>query len=269
MAHAEITSQPTTATGTSGGTLQLGPVIWKYIPGNQSTVSWYKNGVLMPILIPPMIASRGSGGIAPYMGSYILQIPNCEGKDAGSYVLRIQDTAPDTGYTDSAPIVATVTDEDCVDARIDRNLMNTLKSIHTFNGYKTIIGTVERPRKSLSINNRYPYTLMIQMEPDDVDQWANLRDDCLNYIIWFLDGQSDANETVNGEFMYRLRNVAADIAKALMIDPTRGGLAQNTKCVRNGFGFFMEPPNVMEPGAYVLIEIERVLNPNNPYNFIP
>jgi hypothetical protein len=269
MAIATITTQPTTASAVGGATLTLGTITWTGIPGNASTISWYKDGQLVSFPVPPCIITKGSGSIGPGFGSINVKITNCEVKDAGSYVLRIENTAPDVGHVDSAPIVATVTDGDCVDARIDRNMINTLKSIAVYNGYNTEIGTVERPRKTLSINGRYPYTLMIQMEPDDVDQWANLRDDCLNYIIWFLDGKSDDNETANGEFMYRLRNVAADITKALMVDPTRGGLAQNTKCVRNGFGFFMEPPNVMEPGAYVLIEIERVLNPNNPYNFIP
>ena len=159
--------------------------------------------------------------------------------------------------------------QDCIDARIDANLMATLKTITEANGYNTNIGTVERPRKDIAINNRYPFTMVIQMEPDEVEQWAHLRDDTLNYIIWHLDGKSDKGESVDTEFIRRLRNVSADIAKALRVDPSRGQLAQNTKIIRSGFGFFMDAPNVIEPGAYTLVEIERVIDPNNPYNLAP
>jgi hypothetical protein len=152
---------------------------------------------------------------------------------------------------------------DCIDSLIDQNVLTTLRTIVTPT-YGTNIGTVERPRSVLSINGRYPFTLAIQLEPDEVEQWAQLRDDTLNYIIWYLDGQNDEGETANTEMSYRLRNVHADITKALKIDVSRGGYAQNTKIVKHGFGFFMDDV-VCEPGAYVVVEIQRIIDPSDPY----
>lgn len=153
---------------------------------------------------------------------------------------------------------------DCIDARIDSDMITTIKRVTVANGYNTAIGTVERLRTNLCINNRYPYTLIIQMEPDEVQQWANLQESNLNYIIWHFDGKNDHNQTLNGEFVYRLRNVHADIQKALRSDPSRGGLAQNTEIKSHGFGMFVEE-NSVEPGAYVTVEIQRIIDPNDPY----
>jgi hypothetical protein len=153
---------------------------------------------------------------------------------------------------------------DCIDARIDANLITTLKTITVANGYNTAIGTVERLRSELSINGRYPYTLVIQLENDQLDEWESMQDDKLNYIIWYLDSKNDRNETANTEFTCRLRNVHADIIKALKIDVSRGGLAQNTLIPRHGFGMFIDD-DICEPGVYVMVEIERLIDNNNPY----
>ena len=153
---------------------------------------------------------------------------------------------------------------DCIDSLIDANLITTLKTIVTPT-YNTAIGTVERLRTCININGRYPYTLCIQLEPDEVEQWGQLRNDNLNYIIWHLDGKNDESETVNTEFVYRLRNVAADITKAVKGDVTRGGYAQNTIITKTGFGIFGPDDTVGEPGAFVLLQIVRILDPNDPY----
>ena len=152
---------------------------------------------------------------------------------------------------------------DCIDAQIDANLLTTLRTITVANGYNTAIGFVERIRTVQCINDRYPYTLVVQMEPDDIEEFG-FRDDKLNYIIWHFDGVNDKEETANTEFVYQLRNVHADIIKALKIDVTRGGLAQNTVIPRHGFGYFIDD-NIQEPGAWVLVEIERLVDTVNPY----
>jgi hypothetical protein len=151
---------------------------------------------------------------------------------------------------------------DCIDAQIDANLIATLKTITTGNGYNTSIGTVERLRSELSINNRYPFCLVIQLEPELQDEMEALRDDKLNYVIWYLDSINDKEETADTEFTYWLRNVHADIIKALKIDPSRGGLAQNTTIPHHGFGLFGDD---FEPGVFVMVEIERIVDNNNPY----
>lgn len=145
----------------------------------------------------------------------------------------------------------------CIDALIDANLKTALE---TLSGV-----TVERVRTQLSINNRYPFILMVQMEPDEVEEWSNLRNDTLNYLIWYFGIEDDKNETANTEFVYQLRNIHADITKAVKIDVTRGGYAQYTNVIRHGFGIFSDGENIFEHGAYVMIEIHRIVDPANPY----
>ena len=153
---------------------------------------------------------------------------------------------------------------DCIDALIDANLVATLKTIAVGVDYNTNIGTVERLRYVLDIQNRYPYTLVIQLENDQLDEFEAMQDDKLNYIIWYFDNITDQNTTANTEFTYRLRNVHADIIKALKVDVTRGGYAQNTLIPRHGFGIFVDETMAM-PGVYVMVEIERLIDNNNPY----
>lgn len=152
---------------------------------------------------------------------------------------------------------------DCIDALIDINLIATLKTVTVANGYNTDCGTVERLRSVISIANRFPFTLAIQLEPDQVDEFEALQNDNLNYIVWYFDNENDQNETADGEFTYRLRNVHADFIKALKIDVTRGGYAQNTT-IRHGFGVFIDEGICMS-GVYMHVEIARIIDNNNPY----
>lgn len=152
---------------------------------------------------------------------------------------------------------------DCIDALIDVNLLTSLRAMTLAAGYNHASGTVERVRTIQSINDRYPYTLVIQLDPDLVEEFG-FRDDKLNYIIWYFDGKNDNGQTADTEFTYRLRNYHADVIKALKLDPTRGGYAQNTQIPSHGIGVF-EDGNIQEPGAWVLVEIERIVDSNNPY----
>jgi hypothetical protein len=153
--------------------------------------------------------------------------------------------------------------DDCIDALIDINLIATLKTVVTPT-YNTNCGTVERLRSILDIQNRYPFTLAIQLENDQLDEFETLQDDKLNYIIWYFDNENDQDTEVNTEFTYRLRNVHADFIKALKADVTRGGYAQNTLIPRHGFGVFVDDTIAM-PGVYMFVEIERIIDNNNPY----
>lgn len=152
---------------------------------------------------------------------------------------------------------------DCIDALIDANLVATLKTMTLAAGYNYASGTVERVRTIQEINNRYPYTLVIQLEPEQVEEFG-FRDDKLNYIIWYLDGKNDRNETADSEFTYRLRNYHADIIKLLKTDVSRGGYAQNTHIPAHGIGVF-DDGTIQEPGAWVVVEIDRIVDANNPY----
>jgi hypothetical protein len=152
---------------------------------------------------------------------------------------------------------------DCIDALIDANVITTIKSITIANGYNTACGTVERVRSNFKINGRFPFTLVIRMETDPVEEdWAVQQDE-LEYLVWYLDGKNDDKETANTEFSYRLRNVGADFVKALKLDPSRGGYAQNT-IVKHGFGM-LECDECFEPGVWISVKIHRAIDKDNPY----
>lgn len=153
---------------------------------------------------------------------------------------------------------------DCIDALIDADLITTLRTIEIGDDYNTDIGTVERLRSIQNINDRFPYTLVIPMEPDDIEEYS-FRDDKLNYMLWYFDGINDEGETADTEFTYRMRNVHADIIKALKTDVSRGGYAQMTSIPRHGFGWFDDGGTISLPGAWCLIEIDRIVNTDNPY----
>lgn len=153
---------------------------------------------------------------------------------------------------------------DCIDARIDINLIATLKTVTVANGYNTECGTVERLRSIIDIANRYPFTLVVQLENDQIDEFEALQNDSLNYLIWYFDNENDQVETADTEFTYRLRNVHADFIKALKLDVSRGGLAQNTVIRRHGFGVW-DADNMCMPGVYMHVEIQRIIDNNDPY----
>lgn len=152
---------------------------------------------------------------------------------------------------------------DCIDARIMYNLQTVFRSITIVNNYKTGVKTVDLLRSVLRIeDDDYPYCLVIPNEMDPQSEFS-YRDDVLSFMIWYLDGKSDE---LPGEppFTWRLRNVAADFIKALKVDPTLGGLAQNVRIPRHNFGLFVDE-NIMELGVYMFIEVDRQINPGNPY----
>jgi hypothetical protein len=153
---------------------------------------------------------------------------------------------------------------DCIDALIDNNLIATLKTITNANGYNTECGTVERLRTIVDIQDRYPYALAIKLEPEQVDEFEALQNDNLVYIIWYFDKINDQVTTPDTEFTYQYRNVAADFIKALKTDVTRGGYAQNTIIPRHGCGMFIDD-NMAMPGVYMIVEISRIIDNNNPY----
>ena len=152
---------------------------------------------------------------------------------------------------------------DCIDARITESLINVFRSITPENGFKTNVKTVELLRSVLRIeDDQYEYCLVIPNEPDPQSEFT-FRDDVLSYMVWFLDGKSD-DLPGDPPFTWRLRNVAADFITALKKDPSLGGLAQNIRIPRYNFGLFVDE-NIMELGVYLFVEIDRQINPDNPY----
>jgi hypothetical protein len=155
-------------------------------------------------------------------------------------------------------------------ALITANIKTVLATITTANGYNTNVAIVEQERSFLNINNRFPYVLLLENEPSPNEEYDQFRDDEFSYLIWYLDDADDAVtgtalSDVNTEFTYKNRNVPADIAKALKLDPTRGGYAQNTQITGWNHGFFIDG-EIMAPGTWVHVKVQCITNPDNPYS---
>lgn len=153
---------------------------------------------------------------------------------------------------------------DCIDAQIIDNLITVVKSITSENEYNTNVKKVELARTQLEINDNYPYVLVIPNETDPLQDYG-IREDVLPFLIWYFDGKNDTSDDTD-PFTWRLRNVAADFIKALRKDPSLGGVCENIRIVSHNYGIFVDDV-IVEPGVFIYIEIERVVNPDNPYEF--
>lgn len=154
--------------------------------------------------------------------------------------------------------------DDCIDAQITSDLLTTLSSITTKDDneveYNTNVETVSLARKEDKITSKN-YMLVIPNEPDPLFD-DTLRADELEFLVWFFDGGDD---TGGDPFTLRLRNVQADVLKAIRIDPSRSNLAQNTNMGTWDFGIYFDASGAAWEGVYMYIRISRMLDPDDPY----
>lgn len=156
---------------------------------------------------------------------------------------------------------------ECIDARITADILNDLANIRTENGYNTNIGTVEEKRTVLQINtDNDTFAILERLSPDFEDDFQHTQDSVLRFMIYFFNGEDDTAIGAD-PIQYTDRNVHADIQYALMRDRTRGGLAQNTIVKSHGHDFFFQQGVIDVPimCTWVLIEVERLIDADNPY----
>lgn len=157
---------------------------------------------------------------------------------------------------------------DCVQARITQNIIDTLETITAANGYQTTLNTVSRLRTTVQFNaNDYWYALLIENEQEPQSEYQ-FRDDIYSYLIWIFPGINDNTpDLANTEISYVMRNTGADVTKALKADITRGGLAQYTKITKWDVGC-METNEMVEFGLYTFIEVQALTDSKDPYKTI-
>lgn len=126
--------------------------------------------------------------------------------------------------------------------------------------YNTNVAKVESARKIDTIPCKN-YVMVIPNEP--VNEFDDtIRADELEYIVWFLDGEEESDEI---PFTDRLQEVQPDFLRAIRLDPSRGGLAQNTTMESWDFGIYTDANGGSHEGVWMRIKIDRMLNPDNPY----
>jgi len=150
---------------------------------------------------------------------------------------------------------------DCIDELITNDLETTLEATSILGA---VPGAVERERTYLLINNRYPF-VEIQGPFVEVDtQTYEVAMSMLGYLILVYVKHSD-EEVSEDEITRYARNVAADVIKGLMVDPTRGNNALITKITERGYGFG-EGDDTIDFFVYVGIEITAREDSTDPYS---
>lgn len=162
---------------------------------------------------------------------------------------------------------------DSIQAQITANIKTALGTISVANGYNYDIAIVEQARKQLEINNRWPYILLLENEPD-VDAADNLVIRKLQFPCWFFSAQNDElsgtpAEDLNSEIAYYNRNAIADITKVLCATDTaiyRGGNAELTEVIPGTHESYLDNESgLIMFGTWCLIEVTTNIDARNPY----
>jgi len=152
---------------------------------------------------------------------------------------------------------------DCIESQITQSLKDRMETVKTYPNKAT--PTVELERTVLSIGDRYPYITICGPQTESDDKTPEVSRDNLLYIIKYYVDKNDENANENTELPYLTRNVAADIEKHIMNDVSRGGLAQNTRQLEDGYAFDVSIDGIWEFYIYVVLEIKALINKLNPY----
>ena len=113
------------------------------------------------------------------------------------------------------------------------------------------------------ITNRLPCWKKLPHDPENDYQYS--QDDQLKYMIYYFNQQDDLANNAQ-PLQYTDRNVAADFQKALMVDRTRGGYAQNTTIQTHAQGMYLSADeNIAIPCTWMIVIVDRQINADNPY----
>lgn len=153
---------------------------------------------------------------------------------------------------------------DCIDAQITEALMQRLAQCTAVNGYNTDVQHVRLARKNIVIDG-YPYALVLPNESDPDSDNRFYRADTLPFLILYFDGENETDQPDDQGYIWRYRNVHADLIKCLMEDDTLGFLCQEIRIVNTGYDVLEFENGLNDECAYLYIEIQRAINPANPY----
>lgn len=154
-----------------------------------------------------------------------------------------------------------------IDRQIKENLIAALQAIAINPDpdpgefvYNTNVAKVESVRKIDRISCKN-YCMVI---PNELNNEANnqVSPGEVEFLVWFFDGEEETDEV---PFTDRLQEVQPDFIRAIRLDPSRGGLAQDTTMYASDVGIYTDSNGVSHEGVWMRIVIDRLLNPSNPY----
>lgn len=151
---------------------------------------------------------------------------------------------------------------DCKDYQIIEALINQLKTITTANGYNTQINNVFIPKKILNWSG-YPAIALFYDESSLDDEGFFKEQSTLQVVLVYTDGNNDDSDDQES-YVYRYRNVAADIRKCIMSNVGLGGLCEYIRIESSQPTLFVDGETIIE--AHVtFLKIERSQNLYDPY----
>lgn len=149
---------------------------------------------------------------------------------------------------------------DVIEWQIAANMKTALSTLATYPDNST--PTVEYERSFLKINNRYPYIAICGPWVESDMQTHKTTYDDISYMIKYYVKANDENETANSELPKLTENVASDIVTRLQLDTSRGGLAQKTEVLADGYAYdaSFEDDIGMEFYVYVTLSVKALIN---------
>jgi len=124
---------------------------------------------------------------------------------------------------------------DCIQAKITSDLKTAVETVTTANGYNTNIEVVETLRSDFDMDVN-SFALLYEHPVDYEEDFYHTNQVVYRYSVIYFGAVDDKKPA--DPYTYTGRNVCADIIKAVMVDKTRNGNAQNTEVTQSGPGFW-------------------------------
>ena len=159
-------------------------------------------------------------------------------------------------------------DKVSVQARITQSLCTAILAIKKASGYNYDVNACELQRLLAEFGGRFDYVMLVEETPEKDDDHRIIQK--LIYHVWFFTDQqyerieNDPALDLHSEIAYYYHNVDADIAKAINVDITRGGLATLTEYIPLGKSTWFEEGSPYF-GNVGRIEIMCNIDATNPY----
>ena len=135
--------------------------------------------------------------------------------------------------------------------QILENIKSTLETIRIANGYANDIASVQRWLQKGNIFRLIP-CVIINAGPEEIEQTPNPLVTCRFTVYLDVFIRQEETDTISTDAL--LNSLLGDIEKALMVDYTRGGFAENTNIKSNMTFEAVEG----QPNAGIVVELEII-----------
>ena len=135
--------------------------------------------------------------------------------------------------------------------QILENIKYTLETIRIANGYNNDIASVQRWLQKGNTFRLIP-CIIINAGPEEIEQTPNPLVTCKFTVYLDVFIRQEETDTISTDAL--LNSLLGDIEKALMVDYTRGGFAENTNIKSNMTFEAVEG----QPNAGIVVELEII-----------